>query len=90
MEKVMEMLVTVLISAVCIFVLPFLKEKLGAEKLKMLWKWVCIAVQAAEQLFGSGKGEEKKSYVLETLKEKGITESPALDALIEAAVKELT
>ena len=90
MEKLLEMLAMVLLSAVCVFILPVLKEKLGAEKLKSLWKWVCIAVQAAEQLFGSGKGEEKKSYVLETLKNKGIAESPALNALIEAAVKELT
>ena len=50
-----------------------------------------IAVSAAEQIFkGSGRGEEKKQYVIAWLKERGFTVDEAeLDALIEAAVYEL-
>ena len=50
-----------------------------------------IAVSAAEQIFkGSGRGEEKKQYVIAWLKERGFTvDENELDALIEAAVYEL-
>lgn len=46
---------------------------------------------AAEQIYtGSGRGEEKKEYVINWLREHGITVDEAkLDALIEAAVYEL-
>lgn len=51
-----------------------------------------IAVTAAEQIYtGSGRGEEKKAYVLNWLQEHGITvDAEKLDALIEAAVYDLT
>ena len=53
--------------------------------------WVKIAVTAAEQIYrGSGRGEEKKAYVLNWLAEHGITlDEDRIDALIEAAVYEL-
>ena len=51
-----------------------------------------IAVAAAEQIYtGSGRGEEKKAYVLEWLRAHGITvDDEKLDAMIEAAVYELS
>lgn len=47
-----------------------------------------IAVSAAEQIYvGSGRGEEKKAYVLEFLNSKGFTvDMDSLDKLIESAV----
>lgn len=78
-------------GAVCAVAIPWLKERLGAEKLKSLWKWVCIAVQAAEQIFGAGKGERKKEYALDVLNAQGVkADGETLDVLIEAAVRELT
>ena len=46
---------------------------------------------AAEQIFaGSGRGEEKKEYVVQWLKDRGITvDAEKIDAMIEAAVYEL-
>ncbi|MDR3728166.1 MAG: phage holin, LLH family, partial [Oscillospiraceae bacterium] len=46
----------------------------------------------AEQIYtGSGRGEEKKAYVLNWLQEHSITvDAEKLDALIEAAVYDLT
>ena len=51
-----------------------------------------IAVAAAEQIYtGSGRGEEKKAYVLEWLRSHGVTvDDEKLDAMIEAAVYELS
>lgn len=74
----------------CVLV-PFIRSKTTAEQQKEINAWVKIAVAAAEQIFkGSGRGEEKKQYVIAWLKERGFTVDEAeLDALIEAAVYEL-
>ena len=48
----------------CILV-PFIRSKTTAEQQKEINAWVKIAVSAAEQIFkGSGRGEEKKQYVI--------------------------
>ena len=89
--RIAEVLLLCAAGAVCAVAIPWLKERLGAEKLKNLWKWVCIAVQAAEQLFGKGKGERKKEYALDVLSAQGVkADGETLDVLIEAAVRELT
>lgn len=81
-------LIGVIITCVLI---PFIKSKTTASQQAEINAWVKIAVSAAEQISkGSGRGEEKKQYVLAWLKERGITVDEAeLDALIEAAVYEL-
>jgi hypothetical protein len=74
----------------CVLV-PYIKSKTTSEQQKEINAWVKIAVSAAEQIFnGSGRGEEKKAYVIQWLREHGITVDEAkLDALIESAVYEL-
>lgn len=79
-----------LLAVVVVAVVPWLKERIGADKVTMLWRWVCWAVQAAEQLFGPKKGERKKEYVLELLTSKGVEITPDVDTMVEAAVRELT
>lgn len=75
----------------CVLI-PYIKSKTTAEQQKEINAWVKIAVSAAEQIYvGSGRGEEKKAYVINWLCEHGVTVDEAkLDALIEAAVYELT
>ena len=72
-------------------VIPYIKSKTTAQQQTEINAWVRIAVSAAEQIFnGSGRGAEKKAYVLEWLKQRGITVDEAkLDAMIESAVYEL-
>lgn len=86
--KAVAALIGVVIT--CILV-PFIRSKTTAEQQKEINAWVKIAVSAAEQIFkGSGRGEEKKQYVIARLKERGFTvDENELDALIEAAVYEL-
>lgn len=74
----------------CVLV-PYIKSRTTSDQQKEINAWVKIAVAAAEQIFnGSGRGEEKKAYVIAWLKEHGIKVNEAeLDALIEAAVFEL-
>ena len=96
----MEYNVTTIIQAVfaliaaviTVIVIPYIKSKTTASQQAEINAWVKIAVTAAEQIYtGSGKGEAKKAYVLNWLREHGITvDDEKLDALIEAAVYELT
>lgn len=76
--------VAALLSA---FIVPYLKEKIGSDKLK---KWQLIvetAVRAAEQLYNSDQGQEKKAYVLQYLASKGIKfDDETVDKMIESAV----
>ena len=78
-------------AAVSVFLIPWIKSKTTAEQRKELIAWAKIGVAAAEQLYvGAGRGEEKKQYVIDFLKEKGFTvDETSVDAAIEAAVKQL-
>lgn len=82
---------TLCVFAVTAFLLPWIRNKLGAQKTEALIYWVKTFVQAAEQTFcDRGMGKEKKEYVLEKLREKGYTvDLNAIDAMIESAVLEL-
>lgn len=84
-------LVSMVFAIIGIFLIPFVKSKVGEEKIKDISKWVQIAVNAAEQIYNeSGMGAVKKEYVLEFLKKKGITmDIDSVDALIESEVYKL-
>lgn len=85
-------LIAALVTA---FLIPWIKSKMSTEKQVQLAHWIGVAVEAAEQIItGSGKGAEKKAYVVAILAEKGYildVENVAtdIDALIEAAVYQL-
>ncbi len=71
---------------------PYIRSKTDAARHDQIQSWINIAVYACEQMMrGSGRGKEKKRYVLDFLKSKGVTYDPAaVDLMIEAAVKELS
>lgn len=70
------------------FVIPWIRSKTTAAQFEKIKMWVTVAVEAAEQLYtGSGRGAEKKAYVVEFLNSKGFKiDAETLDKLIEAAV----
>ena len=84
--------VIVLISAlITTFLLPYLKQKLSDEKRQKLIFWIETAVKAAEQLYGSKAGQQKKDYVVAFLLSKGIVaDIDEVTALIESEVYKLT
>ena len=87
----LEIALFLAVGVACALALPFLRERLGAERLKSLWKWTCLCVQAAEQLFGPGTGERKKQYAQqELLRLAPGADAQTADILIEAAVRERT
>ena len=84
--------VIVLISAlITTFLLPYIKQKLSDEKRQKLIFWIETAVKAAEQLYGSKTGQQKKEYVVSFLLSKGIVaDIDEVTALIESEVYKLT
>ena len=75
-------------ASITYFVIPFLRSKTTAAEREAVLKLVQIAVAAAEQVFtGSGRGTEKKAFVMEWLEQRNITlDYKVLDTMIESAV----
>lgn len=88
--------VVVMVAALVItrFLVPWLKEKIGVDKLAVAEKWARYAVLKAQQVLWDESGKDRKAYVTEFLKEIMIAKKIALsdeqlDVLIEAAVKQM-
>jgi len=95
LTPILQAIIGVVAVLITVYIIPWLKKKLSAEQQDELAAWVSIAVTAAEQIYtGSGRGEEKKAYVISFLESKGYSAdadslTDTVDALIEAVVYEL-
>ena len=89
---ILEAVATLAVALITTFVVPYIKSKTTLEQQTQLNAWVKIAVTSAEQVYeGPGQGDKKKVYVLSWLKSHGIVvDEDKVDAMIEAAVYELT
>ena len=77
-----DLIIPVLGLVLTVLVVPWLRETRA-------WKYVQIAVRAAEQIFGGGTGPEKYEYVRKLLVAKIHLSDAEAQRLIEAAVREL-
>ena len=85
-----EALITLAVTAITVFLIPWLRERYGTEKLAKAQGWVQVAVLAAEKLYGAGKGDEKLAYVENFLEEHNIIlDMDALEALVNAEIKKM-
>jgi len=90
LTPIFEAVVALFAAIITAFVVPWIKRKTSQQDRDELLKWVEIAVAAAEQLFDSSQGREKKNAVVAFLREKGFTFSEnEIDSAIEAAVLRL-
>ena len=88
---IIQAIITLVSLIITGFLIPLLRKKLSNEKLDELKKWVRIAVSAAEQLYGSKTGQQKKEFVVAYLLSKGIVfDVDEVNALIESEVYKLT
>lgn len=89
---ILEAVATLAVALITTFAIPYIKSKTTAEQQRKINDYVKIAVTAAEQIYnGPGQGDKKKTYVLTWLAGHGIAiDEDKLDAMIEAAVYELT
>lgn len=85
---IIEAVAALLAAVITAVVVPYIKSKTTTDQQRQINTWVQIAVSAAEQIYsGSGRGEEKKAYVIEWLRQHGVTvDADKLDAMIEATV----
>lgn len=87
---IVEAVIGVVVAICSVFVIPWLKSKVSAEKMETYKVWVEIGVAAAEQLYKAADGAQKKLYVQSFLFDKGIKlDEYDLDNLIESAVLKL-
>ena len=91
LTPIVNAIIALIAAAISVFLIPWIKEKIEAEKLEQIMGWVTIAVEAAEQIYReSGMGEKKKAYVRDFLAKKGCTlDTDSVDAMIESAVLNL-
>lgn len=94
LTPIVEIVISLIGILLTTFLVPWLKNKLSAQKLEMTMVIVKSLVKAAEQLYGAGHGDEKLQYVVDAMKAQGyeinledITDK--LRAMIEAEVLEL-
>ena len=76
------------------FGIPFIRSKLNVEQMTALKTAACIAVYAAEQIFGAKMGTDKLAYAINLVKsllaKKNLSfDEDAVRAAIEAQVKEM-
>ena len=89
--NILKIVVSVVAAIIAFYLVPYIKNKLAEDKYSQLLLMVTIAVQAAEQTIGDGKGSLKKaeviSFVSNWMTNNGITISEEqLSQLIESAV----
>jgi hypothetical protein len=80
-----------LISALfSVYLIPLIRSKTNDAQLREIEAWVRIAVAAAEQLYSSAQGQEKKNYVLNFLTDHGYeVDFNEINNMIEAEVLKL-
>lgn len=89
-----QAIIVVAIGLVVRYLVPWIKSQIEGTKLKEIINWSYKFVEAAEQIFGSGKGADKKDYVTKMLKKLLTAKKLALseeqiNALIEGIVNEM-
>lgn len=84
-------IITVLVGLVEAFLIPWLKAKVGNEKLAKIVDTIDIFVAAAEQIAARDgyDGAWKKAHVIALLEKNGYTVDETIDEFIEAAVIKL-
>ena len=88
---ILEIALTLISAIITTLVIPVIKERLSETQREKLRFWTDIAVKAAEQLYGSKTGQQKKEYVVSFLLSKGIVfDVDEVTALIESSVYKLT
>lgn len=93
--KIILALIPVICTILTVYIIPLIKEKIGAEKLSKYEYWTSLAVKCAEMIFTeSGMGKDKKAYVVEFLnnmfnKKKTVITEKQIEILIESCVKEM-
>lgn len=94
-ETLFKGFVLFLMALITGVVVPWVRTKMGNDRLQKILEWAKIGVEAAEMLFPTpGSGDSKKKYVVEFLYQVLANlnirlSEDEINNIIEAAVKEL-
>ena len=90
LTQIILAIITLIGGIVARYVIPWIKTKLTDHQYDVFNGLVRVGVYAAEQIFTTEQWQDKKTYVVNLLKENGYeVDTTAVDALIEATVREL-
>ena len=90
LTQIILAIITLIGAIITRYLIPWIKSKLSDNQYETFCTLIRVGVYAAEQLFTSEQWKEKKQYVVDLLKENGYSvDSNAVDAMIEATVREL-
>ena len=90
LTQIILAIITLIGAIITRYLIPWIKNKLDDRQYEVLATLVRVGVYAAEQLFSRDEWKEKKQYVVDLLSENGYSiDATAVDALIEATVREL-
>lgn len=84
-------IVSLILKLICfiavVFIIPYIKNKYSQQQLEDVNNKILTFVEAAEQIFGTEQGEEKKQWVRGRLASLGIdVDLDFIDACIESCV----
>ncbi len=90
--EILRLVVLLAVLVVTYYLIPWVRGKIGQDRLDEITKWANAAVLMAQQVYAAKTGAERKVIVVDLLKDiliaKNISISDKqLDMLIEAAVK---
>lgn len=90
LTPIITALVFLLSALISVYLIPLIRSKTNEAERREIEAWVSIAVQAAEQLYNSEQGQEKKNYVLNFLTDHGYeVDFNEINNLIESEVLKL-
>ena len=92
--ELLKLIVMIAVLLVMRYAIPWLRSRIGVEKMAEIEKWAEKAVLMAQQVYWEKSGEERKEIVTKFLQEMLIAKNISISAeqlniLIEAAVKQM-
>lgn len=91
LTAIINAVIALVMALVSAFLIPWIKSKTTEKQRQIMLTVAETAVKAAEQMYkGSGRGAEKKAYVLQYMNDHGYTaDLAAIEAAVEAEVLKL-
>lgn len=90
LTPVLNAAIALLAALISAFAIPWLRSRTSGQEREALLKWAEIAVAAAQQLYYTLDGEQRKEFVKDFLRDRGYDVSrEEVDSAIEAAVLKL-
>lgn len=92
--ELLKLIVMIAVLLIMRYAIPWIRSRIGVEKMAEIEKWAEKAVLMAQQVYWEKSGEERKEIVTKFLQEMLIAKNISiseeqLNILIEAAVKQM-